>query len=182
MTHLRCHHRITVEAPVARAFMYFTPAGESHWVEGWKPTYLHPSDGRTEPGMVFTTGEGAEHTVWMLADFDRGAHRSRYLRCTPGSRLVVVEIACRALDAQTTEVEVAYTLTALTSTASAPSSIVRWPASIVTSRRAVTRRSVILRLPAVGSHHKDWQSLCHQPCRRISISFATGARIGAPAR
>jgi hypothetical protein len=114
MTHLRCHHRITVEAPVARAFMYFTPAGESHWVEGWKPTYLHPSDGRTEPGMVFTTGEGAEHTVWMLADFDRGAHRSRYLRCTPGSRLVVVEIACRALDAQTTEVEVAYTLTALT--------------------------------------------------------------------
>lgn len=113
MTQLRCH-LITVEAPVARAFMYFTPAGESHWVEGWKPTYLHPSDGRTEPGMVFTTGEGAEHTVWMLADFDRGAHRSRYLRCTPGSRLVVVEIACRALDAQTTGVEVAYTLTALT--------------------------------------------------------------------
>ena len=113
MSQLRCHHRITVEAPVARAFMYFTPAGESHWVEGWQPRYLHPSDGRTEAGMVFTTGDGAEHTVWTLADFDRTAHRSRYLRCTPGSRLVVVEIACRALDARTTEVEVGYTLTAL---------------------------------------------------------------------
>lgn len=114
MNRLRCSHRITIEAPVARAFMYFTPAGESHWVEGWEPVYLYPADGRTEPGMVFTTGAGAEHTVWTLADFDRVAHRSRYLRCTPGSRLVVVEIACRALDAQTTEVEVAYTLTALT--------------------------------------------------------------------
>lgn len=113
MRHLRCRHRITVEAPVERAFMYFTPAGEGHWVEDWKPTYVHPNDGRTEPGMVFTTGEGAEHTVWTLADFDRSAHRSRYLRCTPGSRLVVVEIGCRALDVRTTEVEVAYTLTAL---------------------------------------------------------------------
>ena len=117
MKQLHCRHRITVEAPVARAFMFFTPAGESHWVEGWEPTYLHPADGRTEPGMVFTTGEGAEHTVWMLADFDRRTHRSRYLRCTPGSRLVVVEIACKALGADATEVEVAYTLTALTATA-----------------------------------------------------------------
>lgn len=117
MKHLRCQHRIRVEAPVERAFLYFTPAGECHWVDGWKPTYLHPTDERTEPGMVFTTGEGAEYTVWTLVDFDRVAHRSRYLRCTPASRLVVVEIGCRALDAHTTEVEVTYTLTALNAAA-----------------------------------------------------------------
>jgi hypothetical protein len=113
MKHLQCRHRITVEAPVDRAFMYFTPAGEALWVDGWQPVYLHPTDGRTEAGMVFTTGEGAEFTAWTLADFDRTRHHARYLRCTPASRLTVVEIACRALDERHAEVDVVYTLTAL---------------------------------------------------------------------
>lgn len=117
MKRVHCRHRITVDAPVERAFMLFTPAGERHWVEGWDPAWLHPADGRTEPGMVFTTGTGPEYTVWTLADFDRVAHRSRYLRCTPASRLAVVEIACRPLGADHTEVEVAYTLTALNAAA-----------------------------------------------------------------
>jgi hypothetical protein len=119
MKRLHCRHRIRVEAPVERAFLYFTPDGERHWVEGWAPVYLHPDDGHTEAGMVFTTGAGPEVTVWTLADFDRVAHRSRYLRCTPASRLAVVEIACRPLDADHTEVDVSYTLTALNAEAEA---------------------------------------------------------------
>lgn len=90
--HLHATHRIVVDAPVDRAFMFFTPAGEELWVDGWQPAYIHPRDGRTEAGMVFSTGEGAEHTVWILADFDRAAHRSRYLRCTPASRTGIVEV------------------------------------------------------------------------------------------
>jgi hypothetical protein len=117
MKRVHCRHRIIVEAPVERAFMLFTPAGERHWVEGWDPAWLHPADGRTEPGMVFTTGSGDEFTVWTLADFDRAAHRSRYVRCTPASRLAVVQIACRALGADRTEVDVAYTITALNAAA-----------------------------------------------------------------
>lgn len=31
-------------------------------------------DGRTEAGMVFTTGSGADFTIWCLADFDTHAH------------------------------------------------------------------------------------------------------------
>lgn len=111
--HLHASHRIVVEAPADQAFMYFTPAGEELWVEGWRPSYIHPPDGRTQAGMVFITGEGDERTIWMLADFDRAAHRSRYLRCTPASRSVIVEVRCRALDAARTEVQVSYTLTAL---------------------------------------------------------------------
>lgn len=107
-------HRITVDAPIDRAFMFFTPAGEELWVDGWQPTYLHPADGRTEAGMVFTTGQGDDHTLWLLADFDRAQHRSRYVRCTPASRTGTVEVQCRALGAERTEVEVSYTLTALT--------------------------------------------------------------------
>ena len=110
---LHATHGIVVDAPVDRAFMYFTPSGEELWVDGWRPTYLHPADGRTEAGMVFTTGEGDELTIWTLADFDRAARRSRYLRCTPASRTGLVEVHCVALDADRTHVTVGYTMTAL---------------------------------------------------------------------
>lgn len=112
-SHVQSSHRIVVDAPVDQAFMFFTPAGEELWVDGWQPSYLNPPDGRTEAGMVFITGEGADHTIWLMADFDREQHRSRYVRCTPGSRTGTVEVRCRALDAGRTEVEVSYALTAL---------------------------------------------------------------------
>jgi hypothetical protein len=111
--HVHASHRIVVDAPVDRCFMFFTPAGEELWVDGWQPTYIQPEDGRTEAGMVFTTGAGEEMTIWTLADFDRVQHRSRYLRCTPGSRTGLVEVRCKALDGTRSEVEVSYTMTAL---------------------------------------------------------------------
>lgn len=111
--HLQSSHRIVVEAPADQAFMFFTPAGEELWVDGWQPTYVHPTDGRTEAGMVFVTGQGDEFTVWTLVDFDRVNLRSRYQRCTPASRTGLVEVQCAALDAERTEVRVQYTLTAL---------------------------------------------------------------------
>lgn len=111
--HVHASHRIVVDAPVDQAFMFFTPAGEELWAEGWQPAYIHPADGRTEAGMVFTTGQGEEHTLWTLVDFDRVAHRSRYVRCTPASRTGMVEVRCAAVDASRTRVSVSYTLTAL---------------------------------------------------------------------
>lgn len=110
---LHASHRIMVDAAVDQVFMFFTPAGEELWVDGWAPTYVYPRDGRTESGMVFTTGQGDELTIWTLADFDRKAHRSRYLRCTPASRTSLVEVRCVALDEARTEVWVSYELTAL---------------------------------------------------------------------
>jgi hypothetical protein len=110
-------HTIAVPLPLETAFMLFTPAGEELWVDGWQPTYLHPASGHTEAGMVFTTGSGPEFTVWTLADFDREAHRSRYVRCTPASRLAIVEVACSA-GAAHTSVQVRYTVTALAEDAS----------------------------------------------------------------
>ncbi|MGF6367739.1 hypothetical protein OKW40_000489 [Paraburkholderia sp. RAU6.4a] len=110
---LHASHRIVVDAAVDQAFMFFTPAGEELWVDGWKPTYVYPRDGRTESGMVFTTGQGDELTIWTLADFDSKAHRSRYLRCTPASRTSLVDVRCVAIDQARTEVWVSYELTAL---------------------------------------------------------------------
>lgn len=110
---LHVSHRIVVDAPVDQAFLFFTPAGEQLWVDGWKPTYVYPDDGRTEAGMVFLTGQDDELTIWTLTDFDREARRSRYVRSTPASRISLVEVRCAALDEARTEVWVSYTLTAL---------------------------------------------------------------------
>lgn len=110
---LYASHKIIVDAPVDQAFMFFTPAGEELWVDGWQPVYVHPGDGRTKQGMVFTTGQGDELTVWTLTDFDRQAHRSRYVRCTPASRTSMVEVRCASLDEARTEAWVSYELTAL---------------------------------------------------------------------
>jgi hypothetical protein len=111
--HVESSHRILIDMPADQCFMLFTPAGEELWVEGWRPEYIHPADGRTAAGMVFTTGSGEESTVWTLADFDRVRRRSRYVRCTPGSRTGFVDVRCRAVDGTLTEVVVSYTLTAL---------------------------------------------------------------------
>lgn len=106
-------HRIFVHAPVDKAFHFFTPAGEEIWIHDWRPRYIDPPDGVTRAGMVFTTGEGDERTIWVLADFDVERLRSRYVRCTPASRVGFVEIRCTAIDDGNTEVEVTYSLTAL---------------------------------------------------------------------
>ena len=110
---VQSRHTITLPLPADRAFMLFTPAGEEHWVPGSAPRYLDPPDGETRAGMVFTTGEGEEFTVWHLADFDREAMRSRYVRATPASRSGFVQVQCRALSPAATQVTVEYDLTAL---------------------------------------------------------------------
>lgn len=113
--HVDSSHRIRIDMPAAACQRLFTPAGEELWVDGWAPNYLQPSDGRTAPGMVFTTGEGAAHTIWMLADFDTTTRlHARYVRTTPGSRCGVVTVDCLPDGAQSTLVEVRYTMTALT--------------------------------------------------------------------
>jgi hypothetical protein len=111
---IRSQHTVTIQAPIDACFDLFTPAGEERWVDGWKPVYVLPTDGRTELDMVFVTGDGDERTVWMLTALDAAAHRLRYARVTPASRTGHVEVQCRALDPHRTEVTVGYTLTALT--------------------------------------------------------------------
>lgn len=108
-------HQLQISAPVDQCHRFFTPAGEELWVDGWNPCYLVPADGRTERGMVFTTGSGDDYTIWNLVDFDPQTHYSRYSRVTPALRTGTVEVRCTAVNELCTEVEVCYTLTALTS-------------------------------------------------------------------
>ena len=113
--HTHAIHTIRIAAPISQCQRFFTPAGEELWVDGWSPTYLHPQDGRTQPGLVFTTGSGEDYTIWNLVDYDTTRHYARYARVTPALRTGTVEVLCTPVDATTTDVAVTYTLTALTS-------------------------------------------------------------------
>ena len=112
-------HTISIDLPVQQCQRLFTPAGETHWVEGWQPRYLHPADGRTEAGMLFITGDGAETTTWVLQTYTQAPYRARYARVTPASRWGFVEVECRSSGEQTTQVQVTYEMHALTPEANA---------------------------------------------------------------
>ena len=112
--HIVRSHGFVVERPIEHAIELFTPEGERAWAPGWDPTYLHPADGRTERGMVFTTGHNNEHTLWTMTRHEPAAGVVEYQRITPGSRMGSVLVQCEALDSARTRVTVTYTLTALT--------------------------------------------------------------------
>jgi len=112
MDHIRETHRIRIAAPIEQCIRFFTPRGEELWVAGWTPRYIHPPDGRTQAGMVFTTGADANLTIWMMVDF--ASNHARYARVTPGVRTGFVDVRCHAASATETDVDVMYELTALT--------------------------------------------------------------------
>lgn len=97
----------------ARALELFTPRGEELWVPGWQPVYLHPHDGSTRDGGVFTTVTDGNPTYWMVTHWEPEHGRARYARITPELHAVDVAIECRA-NGTGTLVGVRYRLTALT--------------------------------------------------------------------
>lgn len=118
-TSIVASHSITIDMPVRQCQMLFTPAGEELWVEGWQPRYMHPRDGSTVQGMVFTTGSCDETTVWFMIEFTREPYRARYARVTPESRWGFVDVECRPFGEGATQVRVTYELQALNPTAEA---------------------------------------------------------------
>lgn len=111
--HIERRHRIEIARPIEVVFPLFTPKGEESWAPGWAPEYLHPTDGTPREGMVFRTFHDAETTLWACIAFRPEDHHVRYVRVTPTSRFGFVDVVCRALGSERTEVAVGYDYTAL---------------------------------------------------------------------
>lgn len=107
-------HEITLPLPVEAAFPLFTPRGEEAWVPGWTPRYLAPRSGETAAGMVFTTHDGADETIWTCLEWEPEAHHARYFRAVPGNRVSIVDVRCRDRAGAETAVSVSYSHVALT--------------------------------------------------------------------
>lgn len=114
MKHIERQHTITVARPVGQVFPLFTPKGETLWVQGWNPDFIHPESGETCEGMVFRTGYNEDETLWSCIEWKPADYRVGYARVTPRSRFGFVEVTCKEAALMQTEVSVRYTFTALT--------------------------------------------------------------------
>ena len=112
-THIERRRVIEIAHPIAEVFPLFSPKGEEAWAPGWAPDYLHPADGELREGMVFRTRHGGETTFWGCVLHRPGDHHVRYARVTPASRFTFVDVVCRAVAPDRTEVTVGYDHTAL---------------------------------------------------------------------
>ncbi len=97
--------------PPDEAFDLFTAEGERRWVDDWEPVILSDC-GALEPGAIFLTDHGGEHTVWTVIEADRPASRLLYSRVSPGRRAGTVSVKLADEDGGT-RVHVAYDITAL---------------------------------------------------------------------
>lgn len=110
---LRTRQQGTIDLPVAadEAFDLFTAEGERRWVPGWNPVILSAC-GCQEPGAVFLTDHGGEHTIWTVIEADRQLGRLRYSRVSLGQRAGTVRVDITP-SGSGSQIAVAYDLTAL---------------------------------------------------------------------
>jgi hypothetical protein len=102
--------RIALRGTLADVVPLFTAEGERRWVPDWQPWFPLPGHVH-ERGEVWTTTGPAGTTIWVTAD--RRADGVLLARVTPDVAAGLVEVTCRPGLDGTTDVEVAYDVTAL---------------------------------------------------------------------
>lgn len=112
--HITVCHTIALPRPAATCLPLFTPKGELDWIPSWRPTFLHPADGTTTEGMVFTTpGPDGAMVAWIMTLNDPAHGRVRYSRVTPSLAVVTIAVTVRADGRDAASAEVAYDLVGL---------------------------------------------------------------------
>jgi hypothetical protein len=102
--------RLRLRGAPADVVPLFTAEGERRWVPDWEPSFPLP-DHVHERGEVWTTTAAAGTTIWLTAD--RRADGVLLARVTPDVAAGLVEVTCRPGLDGTTDVDVAYDVTAL---------------------------------------------------------------------
>ena len=100
---------LTINGPVEKVFALFTPEGETHWIPTWKFTPIYPASGETVRDMVFRTDE---ETLWTLAVYEP-PRRSVYVH-TSADLLARIEVECKPIDANHTNMKITWVMTAIT--------------------------------------------------------------------
>lgn len=108
--------RFLVAGPPDQVFSLFSPLGETHWVPGWSPELVHPSDDTWVEGQVFRTEEERGPAVWVVSALDLAARTVKYHRVEPERYVARIEVICRPTEDGHTEVETRYGFVGLTET------------------------------------------------------------------
>jgi len=105
--------RFLLAADIEEAFPLFSPEGEKLWVPDWNPELIHPAGSKWETGQIFRTQEETGEAVWMVRRLDPAQHTVEYYRIEPDRYVANIEVTCRALPDNGTEVETAYSYISL---------------------------------------------------------------------
>ena len=105
--------RLTVAAPLARAFELFSPEGERLWVPGWIPEVLYPPGASWVEGLIFRTHEESGEAIWVISRLDPFFHRVTYHRVEPGRYVARIDVQCTPASLDSTDVTTTYTFTGL---------------------------------------------------------------------
>jgi hypothetical protein len=115
LLHLETSFDLLVYAPYPEAAPLFGPEGERAWAgSDWDPVFVYPQPARDQQGAVFTVHKGSATTVWVNTLFDREARHFQYVYFMPEIMVTVIDVRFDPVDADSTDVHVNYTRTALT--------------------------------------------------------------------
>jgi len=118
LAHVSNRFTLTVHAPFHEAALLFGPKSERKWAGGdWDPQFVFPQPGEDVQGAVFTIQHGSHRSVWVNTRFDVNRGRFEYVYFVPGILVTTIEVRVSPAGAKSTNVEVAYTRTALESRA-----------------------------------------------------------------
>lgn len=114
-------YRQRIHAAPSQVFELLCPEREKDWLSGWSYTMLHSESGLAEPGAVFATpGANGAHgdpraqhdVIWITVAHVPPSH-VRFVRWHPGEMVVDIDIHVTAADDGESNVDVAYTYTAI---------------------------------------------------------------------
>ena len=98
---------------IGRVFPLFSPLGERSWVPGWNPEIVHPPEAEWEEDMVFRSGGTLHDAVWTVTRLDVSTFSVSYFRVEGTDLTAHIDVECRPVSAESTEVSVRYAFVAL---------------------------------------------------------------------
>jgi hypothetical protein len=114
LMHTKTSFTVIVHASYADAAPLFGPEGERLWVgKHWDPKFVYPLSAHDEEGAVFTVKHGPFTAVWVNTAFDVAGRHFQYVYFMPEVMATVIDLRFKVLDAATTQVDVVYARTAL---------------------------------------------------------------------
>ncbi len=106
----------TIYASPDKVFPLLCPVREAEWLDGWRYTMIYSQSGLVEDGAVFSTPhDGEPDTVWVVTKHDPQNLRIQFARFTHQSRVCVLDIGVRHRDESSSNVDIAYTYTGISS-------------------------------------------------------------------
>ena len=115
LLHVSTSFDLVVHAPYEKTAPLFGPEGERAWAgKHWNPAFIHPQPAADIEGAVFTIQHGPYKAVWVTTLSDLSARHFQYVFFLPGLMVTVIDVRFKAVNENSTGVNVVYTRTALT--------------------------------------------------------------------